>query len=70
VKFLGFDPLYVANEGRFIAFVPGDQAGQALKILRANPLGADASRIGAVRSGSQPMVTLRAGSARIASLIF
>lgn len=33
-EILGFDPLYVANEGRFIAFIPKQQEGQALKILK------------------------------------
>jgi hydrogenase expression/formation protein HypE len=32
-EILGLDPLYIANEGRFVAFVPPDQAEQALAIL-------------------------------------
>ena len=34
-EILGFDPLYVANEGRFIAFVPEINADQALKIMQS-----------------------------------
>jgi hydrogenase expression/formation protein HypE len=70
-EILGFDPIYVANEGRFIAFVPEDQAARALAILRANPLGADASRIGAVAAISHPIVTLksRIGATRILDLL-
>lgn len=33
-EILGFDPLYVANEGRFVAFIPKDQAMEAIKILQ------------------------------------
>ena len=70
-EILGFDPIYVANEGRFIAFVPGDQADRALKILRANPLGTDASLIGTVAASPQPIVTLksRIGATRILDLL-
>lgn len=59
-EILGFDPLYVANEGRFIAFIPENQAAQALKILQAFPNGKAASIIGAVQAPSKiPSVTLR-----------
>lgn len=33
-EILGFDPLYVANEGRFVAFIPKHQEEEALKILK------------------------------------
>ena len=33
-EILGLDPLYVANEGRFVAFVPGGAAAQALNVLQ------------------------------------
>jgi hydrogenase expression/formation protein HypE len=46
-EILGFDPLYVANEGRFIAFVPENVAEKAVKII-----GDQAGIIGRVRSGS------------------
>jgi hydrogenase expression/formation protein HypE len=70
-EILGFDPIYVANEGRFIAFVPADQTDRALKILRANPLGADASRIGAVAESPHPTVTLKSqiGATRILDML-
>lgn len=38
-EILGFDPIYVANEGRFVAFVPQAQAKKALQIMRSH--GAD-----------------------------
>ncbi len=56
-EILGLDPLYAANEGRFAAFVPQDQADRALAVLRAHPLGRAAARIGAV-TGESPGVTL------------
>lgn len=47
-EMLGFDPLYVANEGRFAAFVPAAAAERALALLRAHPLGDNAQIIGRV----------------------
>ncbi|MDX1675694.1 MAG: hydrogenase expression/formation protein HypE, partial [Longimicrobiales bacterium] len=47
-EILGLDPLYVANEGKLVAFVAGDRADAALATLRSHPLGADAARIGTV----------------------
>jgi hydrogenase expression/formation protein HypE len=68
---MGFDPLYVANEGRFIAFVPEDQSSQALKILQSHPLGQGACRIGEVLTESRPLVTLKSfiGANRILDMI-
>jgi hydrogenase expression/formation protein HypE len=34
-EILGLDPLYVANEGRFVAFVPQADADAALHVLRS-----------------------------------
>lgn len=56
---LGFDPLYIANEGAFVLFVPERQTEQALSVMRRHPLGRQAGRIGQVQSvHSQGMVTL------------
>ncbi len=68
---MGFDPLYVANEGRFIVFVPERQSSQALKILRDHPLGQGACRIGNVLSENRPLVTLKSfiGANRILDMI-
>ena len=49
-ELLGLDPLYVANEGRFVAFVPAHAAEQALSVLRSGPGGAGAAIIGRVES--------------------
>ena len=45
---LGLDPLYLANEGKFLCIVPGEDAEKALTIMRADPLGQDARRIGTI----------------------
>ncbi|QSA97317.1 hydrogenase expression/formation protein HypE [Methylococcus sp. EFPC2] len=58
-EILGFDPLYVANEGRLAAFVPADQAERALAALRQHPLGADAAIIGQVPGSSSGAVNLQ-----------
>jgi hydrogenase expression/formation protein HypE len=48
---LGLDPLYMGNEGKFLAVVPEDRAEEALGIVRASRYGKDAARIGNVREG-------------------
>jgi hydrogenase expression/formation protein HypE len=40
---LGIDPLYVANEGKFVAIVGADEAQAGVAALRAHPQGADAT---------------------------
>ncbi len=47
-EILGLDPLFVANEGRFVAFVRGNRAEELLAVLRAHPLGREAAIIGEV----------------------
>jgi hydrogenase expression/formation protein HypE len=47
-ELLGLDPLYVANEGRFVAFVPHYAVATALAVLRGGPGGAGAAIIGRV----------------------
>ena len=47
---LGFDPLYLANEGRMIVFVPENEAARALELLRSDPHTAGAVEIGRVTS--------------------
>lgn len=68
-ELLGLDPLSVANEGRFILFVPPNQADHAVEILRTVPQSLDAVRIGVVGSKQSPIgaVTLctRIGVSRI-----
>ncbi|WP_299199813.1 hydrogenase expression/formation protein HypE [uncultured Amphritea sp.] len=47
-EFLGLDPLYVANEGKLVAFCPADKAEQLLAIMRKHPKGKEAAIIGEV----------------------
>ncbi len=54
-EILGLDPLYMANEGRFAAFVPPVTALQA---LRAQPGGAGAACIGRVEPAPAGAVLL------------
>lgn len=57
-ELLGIDPLYVANEGKLVAFVAGRDADKALNCLRAHPLGKDASIIGRVTKTNAGKVIL------------
>jgi hydrogenase expression/formation protein HypE len=55
---LGIDPLYVANEGKFVAIVPADEADAAVAALAAQPLGGDAAKIGQIRADPPGLVVL------------
>jgi hydrogenase expression/formation protein HypE len=48
-EILGIDPLYVANEGKLVAFVAPETADAALAAMRSMPSGAEAAIIGEVR---------------------
>lgn len=58
-EILGLDPLYVANEGRFIAFVPEETAGRALEVMRRHEVSRGAVEIGRVTGQGDPIVSLR-----------
>ncbi|MCB1056255.1 MAG: hydrogenase expression/formation protein HypE, partial [Acidobacteria bacterium] len=45
-EILGLDPLYLANEGKLVAVVPGEHADAALEALASHPLGRESSLIG------------------------
>lgn len=66
-EILGFDPLQVACEGRFAAFVPGEQAPAAMEIMRKFPHGQGACRVGEVTShpGSRVLLKSIIGATRI-----
>jgi hydrogenase expression/formation protein HypE len=66
-ELLGLDPLQVACEGRFVAFVPAKDANRALGLMRQDESGAGAGRIGAVEAGPPPLVVLKSaiGASRI-----
>ncbi|HBQ37060.1 MAG TPA: hydrogenase expression/formation protein HypE [Rhodobacteraceae bacterium] len=60
-EFLGLDPLYVANEGKLVAFCPADKAQELLAVMRANPLAADSAIIGEVLEDEMGFVTMETG---------
>ena len=66
-EILGLDPLQVACEGRFAAFVPERETERALEILRAQPESGGACRIGRVSDQHTPKVLLKStiGAQRI-----
>jgi hydrogenase expression/formation protein HypE len=70
-ELLGIDPLYVANEGKFVAVVAPGEADAALAALRAHPLGRDAARIGEIREEPPGIVVLRTpiGGTRIVDML-
>jgi len=57
-EILGFDPLYVANEGKCLAIVEREAAEEALEILRAHPLGREAVILGEVVEDAHHLVQL------------
>ncbi len=66
-EILGLDPLYVANEGRFICILPEAQAARAAEIISATAPGGPAVVIGRVKAGPAGQVTQRSviGAERI-----
>ncbi|WP_145911336.1 hydrogenase expression/formation protein HypE [Kitasatospora viridis] len=56
---LGLDPLYVANEGKLVAFVPREHADAVLAAMLAHPLGAGARIIGECVDAHPGMVVAR-----------
>ena len=70
-ELLGFDPLYIANEGRLIAIVDPATAEAALAALRRHPLGREAARIGSIEAGPAGRVRLRTrlGTLRVVEML-
>jgi hydrogenase expression/formation protein HypE len=70
-ELLGFDPLYVANEGRLIVIAAEGSADRALAALRGHPLGKEAQRIGIVEAGPAGRVRLhtRLGTTRVVEML-
>jgi hydrogenase expression/formation protein HypE len=70
-EMLGLDPLYVANEGRLVAFVPAAQAEKTVEIMHRHPQGKGACIIGHIVQGDKPMVVLKSklGVNRILDMI-
>ena len=58
-ELLGFDPLYIANEGKLIAFVPADNVQKALDTIKADEYGKEAVIIGEVTEKNRGKVYLQ-----------
>ncbi|MEW6231152.1 MAG: hydrogenase expression/formation protein HypE [Chloroflexota bacterium] len=68
---LGYDPLYVANEGKLVAFVAPDDAEAVLQAMRATSYGQEARIIGEAvgeRKGKVAMKT-RVGGTRVVDML-
>jgi hydrogenase expression/formation protein HypE len=70
-ELLGLDPLYVANEGRLVAFVPAAEADRVLQAMHAHPAAVQPVRIGTVCATTAGTVELRGrfGGNRIVDLL-
>ncbi|GLI33938.1 hydrogenase expression/formation protein HypE [Desulforhabdus amnigena] len=58
-EILGLDPLYVANEGKVLVFVPARCMKSVLRVMRDHPLGRNACKIGETVSNDAGRVFLR-----------
>ncbi len=58
-EILGLDPLYLANEGKFVAVVDPSEASEALAALKDHPLGQEACIVGKVTSSHPGLVSIR-----------
>jgi hydrogenase expression/formation protein HypE len=70
-ELLGFDPLYLANEGKLLCFVPADQADNVLAAVRKDVHGHAACIIGEVVAEHPGRVVLktRIGGERIVDML-
>lgn len=67
---LGLDPVYMGNEGKMIAIVPGQQADKALELIRATEHGKNAEIIGSVTAGSGVEIITRLGGRRTLDMLY
>jgi hydrogenase expression/formation protein HypE len=70
-ELLGFDPLYVANEGKLVATVPAEEAETILQAMRSAPYGEEACRIGEVETAPSGKVLMRTaiGGTRVVDML-
>ena len=70
-ELLGLDPLYVANEGRFIAIVPSSDADRAVEVLKNYDVSAGAQPVGEVLDDGRGLVTMTTeiGASRVIDLL-
>ena len=70
-EMLGFDPFYIANEGKVIVITPPEEADAAIMAMRNNVLGNQAAQIGTVFPHPQARVLLHTpiGGTRILDVL-
>ncbi|MBI5933225.1 MAG: hydrogenase expression/formation protein HypE [Chloroflexi bacterium] len=70
-EMLGFDPLYVANEGKLIAIVPPESADKILTAMRSTKYGEDAVVIGEVKEDVRGRVLMKTaiGTTRVVDML-
>jgi hydrogenase expression/formation protein HypE len=70
-EMLGLDPLYVANEGKLLAFVPPESADTVLAAMQSHPLGKDSKIIGSVVAEHPGLVVMRTsiGGSRVVDML-
>ncbi|HUW22446.1 MAG TPA: hydrogenase expression/formation protein HypE, partial [bacterium] len=70
-EMLGFDPLYIANEGKLVAFVPERDCAKVLNVMRKNRYGKDAQIIGTVvsRHKGRVLVKTSVGGERVLDML-
>ena len=70
-EMLGFDPLYVANEGKLVTIVPKEEAERILSVMRSTKYGEGSVIIGEVVSEPKGRVLLKTvlGSTRVVDML-
>ncbi|MBA7473369.1 Carbamoyl dehydratase HypE [subsurface metagenome] len=70
-EMLGFDPLYIANEGKLVAMVSAEDADKVLRAMRGNHYGKDAAIIGEVKAEHPGRVVMKTllGASRIVDML-
>jgi len=70
-ELLGFDPLYIANEGKLIAILPSEFADSVLEKMREHPVGKESTIIGEVTEDNKGKVVMKTliGSSRIVDML-
>lgn len=70
-EMLGFDPIYIANEGKLVAFVAPEDADRVLDCIRTTPLGENAVIIGDVlpQPANRVLMKTAIGASRIVDML-
>jgi len=70
-ELLGFDPLYIANEGKLVTIVENVAGDRVLACMKRHPLGINAEIIGEVVEKPEGMVSLvtRIGGTRVIDMM-